>query len=91
MNRVINPDSTILQQVDGHWQKLAALILWKTVGRDKIVLITHADIEEFHRAFAPGTGVILTHGHAESIGFSLIDEAAAQRLAEHDSTIKGTA
>lgn len=90
MNTIINPDSVILQQVDGHWQKLAALIVWKCVGRGTVT-ITAEDIQGCAAAFAPGPPTLLTHGHADSIEFRLVDEAAAKRLAEHDRTLRGRA
>lgn len=88
--RVINPDSTVLQQVDGQWQKLAALILWKLSGRS-VVRITAEDMAKMQAEFAPGVAVIFTHGHSDSIEFSIVDEAAATRLAAHDKTLRGIA
>jgi hypothetical protein len=87
----MTPDSTVLQQVDGQWQKLAAMLLWKLVGRDKCVTLTHADIERFSAEFAPGMPVMFTHGHSDSIDFTVVDESAAKVLAAHDATLKGTA
>lgn len=79
----INPDSEMLQQVDGQWQKLAALILWKLAGTQKVE-ITAADIEAMHQNFAPGMVCVFTHGKADSVAFSLVSEAEAMRLAEFD-------
>ena len=90
MNITINPDSVILQQVDGHWQKLAALIVWKCIGRGTVT-ITVEDMQRLDDEFAPGVPVLLTHGHADSIEFRIVDEAAAKRLAEHDRTLRGRA
>ena len=86
----INPDSTVLQQVDGQWQKLAAMILWKLKGREQIK-ITADDIAAMNAEFAPGIAVIFTHGHADSIDFQIVDEAAARRIAKHDAAMRGTA
>lgn len=86
----INPDSTILQQVDGQWQKLAMLILWKVAG-DKPVRITAEDMARCQAEFAPGIPAIFTHGHSDSIEFSIVTEAEAARIAEHDKTMRGTA
>jgi hypothetical protein len=88
---VINPDSVVLQQVEGHWQKLCGLILWKTVGRDKSVTVTLQDMQALADEFAPGIAVVLTHGHSDSLEFKLVDEAAARRLAAHDATMRGSA
>jgi hypothetical protein len=90
LTQKISHESMVLQQCDGHWQKLAALILWKLNG-GKIVRVTAADIEAMNAQFAPGTAVILTHGHSDSIEFSIIDADAAERMAAHDATMKGSA
>lgn len=83
----INPDSVVLQQVDGQWQKLAALILWKCVGTGKVV-ITAEDMDAMAENFAPGMPCVFTHGKAESLEFSLVTEAEATRLAEFDRQIR---
>lgn len=79
----INPDSLVLQQVDGQWQKIAAFILWKCAGTGKVV-ITAEDMAAMTENFAPGMPCIFTHGKAESFEFSLVTEAEATRLAEFD-------
>ena len=87
---VINPDSTMVQQSEGHWQKYLSLVLWKLLGRNAVV-ITLADIQALNRAFGEEGPVVKTHGHVDSIEFQLIDHATAQRLAEWDATRKGAA
>ena len=89
MNGARNPDSVVLQQVDQQWQKLAALILWKTVGAGVVVRITAADIEAMNRHFAPGIANVFTHGQQDALEFSLVDNAAAERIAEHDRRTRG--
>lgn len=86
----LTPDSTVLQQVDGQWQKLAMLLLWKLAGREKVKL-THQEIAACGEAFAPGVPVLFTHGHSDSIEFQVIDMASADRLAAHDATMRGSA
>lgn len=86
----INPDSAVLQQLDGHWQKMAMLLLWKLAGREK-VKITVEEMARWQAEFSPGIPVLLTHGHSDSIEFQVIDEAAAMRIADHEKTMKGTA
>ena len=86
----LNPDSVILQQLDGQWQKIAMLLLLKLAGREK-VRITHAEMESLTKQFAPGIPVLMTHGHFDSIDFQVIDEAAARRLADYDAQMRGTA
>lgn len=90
-NRIINPDSTVLQQVDGYWQKLAAMIVWKLVPRGESVTITAEDMKRFAADYAPTGPVLLTHGHFDSFEFKIVSEADAQRLAEHDRTMRGCA
>jgi hypothetical protein len=84
----LNPDSVILQQVDGQWQKLAMLILWKCVGAGKVVRVTADDIERLNKTFAPGIPVIFTHGHSDSIDFSIVTEQRAQQIGEHDKAMR---
>jgi hypothetical protein len=86
----MTPDSVVLEQLGEHWQKLAAMILWKLNGREKVT-ITHADIARFQAEFAPQEPVIFTHGHYDSIDFQIITHEQAERLAAHDQTMKGTA
>lgn len=86
----LTPDSAVLQQVDGQWNKLAALILWKLAGREK-VKVTHLDIARFNKEFAPSMPVLLTHGHSDSIDFQIVDTETAVRLADYDKTMGGTA
>lgn len=86
----INPDSVALQQLDEHWQKIAAFLLWKLAGTAK-VSITLADMKAMSEAFEPGMPCVNTHAHFESLDFQLVTEEAAQRLAAHDRTMKGHA
>lgn len=82
---VINPDAAILQQVQEHWQKLAALIVWKLAPTG--VTLTFEDISSF-----PPDRVLLTHGHRDSIEFKIVSQADAERLAAHDrATNRGRA
>lgn len=82
---VINPDAAILQQVQEHWMKLAALLVWKLAPNG--VNLTLEDIASF-----PPDRFLLTHGHRESIEFRLVTKEEAERLAAHDAaTNRGTA
>ena len=91
MNHEIAPDSLMLRQVDGYWQRLAALILWKTSGH-KRVTITADDIKAMTAAFeAEGGATVLTHGHADSIEFGLISAREAHRLAIEEAKKAGNA
>jgi hypothetical protein len=90
-NKEITPDSLMLRQADGQWQKFCGLLLWKLVGRDKAVTITAADIEACHKAFEPGAMTVLIHGHYDSIDFKLISERDAHRAAIEDARKGGHA
>lgn len=76
--KVMNPEAAILQQVQEHWMKLAALLVWK-LARDGVTL-TLDDIQSF-----PQDRFLLTHGHRESIEFKLVTKEEAERLAAHDA------
>jgi hypothetical protein len=86
----MTPDSVVLGQLDGHWQKLAAMLLWKIKGRE-MVRLTHEDIARFQAEFLPFEPVIFTHGHSDSIDFQIVTHEQAERLAAHDKTMRGTA
>ena len=66
------------------------LILWKTSGR-KVVKITAEDMAKCAKEFAPGSPVVFTHGHSDSIEFSIVDEERAKELAAWDANRRGTA
>lgn len=84
-------DAPILDQLDGQWQKFAAVILWKLHGNQQ-VRITAEDIDAFGKQFgAGGFPVIFTHGHKDSIEFQIVSEEAAKRIAAHDAERRGTA
>lgn len=82
--KVINPDSAILQQMDGHWQKLCALLVWKLARQG--VTLTH---EEIKQCTSEGELILLTHGHYDSIEFRLVTPAEAERIVAHDRTMHG--
>lgn len=84
--KVLNPDSTMMQQSEGHWQKYLCLVIWK-LAREGVV-ITSADIIEFANQ---DKNVLLTHGHIESIEFKLVTPAEAERIRNYDRKQKGTA
>jgi hypothetical protein len=89
--KIVNPESVVLQQVEGHWQKLAALILYKAV-RLGTIKVTEEDMKAFQAEF-PNLGgpCLLTHGHSDSLEFRIVSMADAARVAEHDQTIVGRA
>lgn len=78
-------DAAVLDQVQAHWMKIAALLVWKLAPNG--VTLTAKEIESF-----PADRVLLTHGHRDSFEFRLVTEADAARLAAHDAaTNRGTA
>lgn len=72
-------DAPILDQVQEHWAKIAAFLLWK-LSKDRPVNITAADIEQFGK----DNLTLVTHGHKDSIELMLVTPEAAQRMADHD-------
>lgn len=90
-NKEINPDSLMLRQADGQWQKFCGLLLWKLVGRDKAVNISVADMQACGEAFAPGVATVLVHGHYDSFDLKLISELDAHHLAIYEAKRTGSA
>lgn len=86
----LTPDSHLLHQLDGQWQRVAMLLLWKLAKRE-MVRITVAEIAAFSAEFAPGAPTLYTHGHVDALDFQVIDEASARRLAAHHNGMRGTA
>jgi hypothetical protein len=85
----LNPDSAILGQVRDHWEKIAALVIWK-LAREKGVAITYLDMEQFNKESDAGEAVLLTWAHRDSIELKIVTREAALRIAAHDQTQRGT-
>ena len=90
---VINPQSAMIQQSEGMWQKYLALVIFKLTVITKInpmksVVVSAKEMERFDKYHAQ---CLLTHGHHDSIEFKLVDEVTAKRLAEYDATRAGKA
>ena len=83
--KILNPDSTIMQQSEGHWQKYLMLVISKLAPAG--VTITVRDMEKL----AGEERILLTHGHIDSIEFKLVTRAEAERLIAYDKTQRGTA
>lgn len=81
-------DAMILDQLRDEWQKIAAVLLWKLKGREKVTL-TGADFEAYAREFEPGIPCLYTHGHKDSIDFQIVDEPTARRHAAQDRSQRG--
>lgn len=90
-NVELNPDSMMLRQSDGMWQRYLCLVMWKLKKRERVV-ITEQDIIEFHNEAERNGIVILTQGHLTSLTFQLVtnkegiqianDEAAKDRTSQ---------
>lgn len=87
--KVVNPGAVVLDQIQEHYQKLLAMVVWKLAPGG--VTLSLADIERFAHATEAGDAVLLTHGHFDSIEFKIVDAASAQRLADHDAKQRGRA
>jgi hypothetical protein len=87
---VLNPDSVIVNQMEGHWQKLLMLVIWK-LSPDKPVRITSEDMLAVESYFAPSIPHIFTHGTHDAIELSLVTEEQAHKIVAHDAKLKGTA
>lgn len=81
---VMNPDAAILQQLDGQWQKMCALLVWKLARQG--VTITDTEID---KCIGEGELILLTHGHHDSIEFKLVTPAEAERIVAHDRSMHG--
>ena len=64
---VMNPDAAILQQLDGQWQKICALLVWKLARQG--VTLTHKEIDE---CTAEGELILLAQGHYDRFEFKLV-------------------
>lgn len=85
-NETLNPDSTMLQQSEGQWQRYLCLVVWKLAREG--VTIALDDIAKFANQ---DRNVILVHGHFDSIEFKIVTRADAERIAVYDKQQKGSA
>lgn len=84
MTHEINPDSMILRQLDGQWQKIAALLLWKFLKRGEAVTFTAAEMEQAFADYAPAGPVVMMNGSGDSISLSLITYDRAKEIAAYE-------
>lgn len=89
MTNKLNPDSVMLAQLDGHWQKVATFILWKIYGV-RPVTITAKDIEKINAEY-PNGPILAVVGNSDSMTFQLVTEEQAKIMAAHDKTLRGNA
>lgn len=81
----LNPDSIMLRQSDGMWQKYCALVLSKVAPEG--AMITAEDIVKFQNSGR----MLLIHGHRDRFELKLVTPEEAEMLAQWDSERKGTA
>jgi len=86
----LNPDAVILQQLQGQWQKMVALVVFK-LAKEKGVKITQTDITAFMREYERTGMTLMTWGHFDSIEFKLVTREEAERLAAWDKQQRGNA
>lgn len=84
-------EAPVLDQLDGHWQKIALFLIWKLVPKGESVRITSDDIARCNAEFAPDIPFLFTHGHADSFELSVITREQAERIAAHQKVMEGRA
>lgn len=77
-----DPRAFILQQLDGHWQKIAMALMFK-LSREKSVVLTTKDLQALATFIADGDKQLLTWGHRDSIELRIMKREDAERLAAH--------
>ena len=84
-------DAPVLDQVEPYWQKLAALILWKLKGVERVE-ITYEDMKRMEAEFAgAGGAIIFVHGMYDRFAFKIVTPEEAERIAKHETTQRGNA
>ena len=81
----LNPDSPILQQLEGQWDKITAILLHKLKGTEEVV-ITLDDMMNY-----PRERYMLVYGHIDAIQLKLVTLEEAKVIIEHDAKMKGKA
>lgn len=82
----LNPDSTVLQQIDGQMDKLFAAVVWKA-GGGKPIKITAEDLIKLAEEFQ-GFPIMFTYGMNDGIEFSVVNRERAAVLIEHDRAMR---
>jgi hypothetical protein len=81
-------DAPILDQLEGHWQKISALLMQRFSKRGEVVVITADEIGKLNDDWPDGA-ILLVGGHVDSITLKLVTPAEAQRAIEYDKTMQG--
>lgn len=75
----MSEQSNIIDQLDGHWQKILIFVLWKLAPDG--VNISHAEMDACQKQFEAEGGIALfTHGHETSIDLQTVSLKHAQEL-----------
>lgn len=86
----VNPDSTILLQLAGQWERIVLAIIHKHYKHTGVT-ITFKDLLALAADIEAGNAVLLTHGHFDSIEFKLVTAERARELAAYDAKQRGRA
>lgn len=86
--RDYNPGATLNAQLNGHWQQLMAVLVWK-LAKDGVTL-TAAEIGEYSDLAHRGEAVLMTYGHSDSIDLKIVTAEAAREIATYDQSQVGT-
>jgi hypothetical protein len=90
MNTRLN-DAPILDQLDGQWQKIAGLILFKLLAKGEEVVLTLDDMKRCEREWPKG---IIVFAHArpdDTLAFKIISPDEAKRITEFENQNVGHA
>jgi hypothetical protein len=71
-----------LQQLQGRWQKLAFVLLWK-LAKDGCVLMN------YDRDAVPADKVLMAHGHKDDIEYRFVPRAEAARIQKWEKEHEG--
>lgn len=75
-----NP-TTELPSIDSDWQRITLFLMLKLAGPNKTITLRADEMVELVAQFQPGMPVLLTTEHLDGVSFTVVDEAAAQRVA----------
>ena len=89
MTAVEMNDAAVLDQLREHWQKVAALLVWKLAKREP-VRITSSDLDAFDRESNGVGAVLLTIGHHDAFTFRIVTDAEAAAYAAHEQGLRGS-
>lgn len=71
-----------LVQLQGRWQKIAVVLLWK-LARDGVTLL------QWDKDTLPADKTLLAHGHAQDIEYRFCDRAEAARIQKFELENEG--